>query len=203
MRTLFTTLCLVLTAFGTASAQMLRIGVRGGVNIADTRFDQVTLEGCRISRGQDSPGYQVALVTRLTIPKFLQIAPELQFTSHDYSYRISGERYGDVKISVKRLELPVIIGFNISAFRLFGGPVFRLAHSEQSNRRDLGFDVHYNDSDVALMAGAGFDIGKFFIDARYVTYPRASYNLFTVDGSRRYVRMKRNWMWQFSAGLFF
>lgn len=182
---------------------MLRIGVRGGVNIADTRFDQVTLGDSRISRGKDSPGYQVALVTRLTIPKFIQISPELQFVSHDYGYEIRGDRYGDVRISSKRLELPVMIGFNISAFRLFGGPVFRLGHWEKSNRPDLGFVVHYNDSDVALMAGAGFDIGKFFLDARYVAYPRATYNLMSVDGARRYVRMKRNWMWQFSAGFFF
>ncbi len=204
MKVLFTTLCFIAATITASSAQILRIGVRGGVNISDVRFDMVTIGDRTVASAKDSPGYQIALVTRFSIPKFLQISPELQFTSHDYRYTVGGgTRSGEVRVSTKRLELPVMIGFNIKALRIFAGPVFRLSHSEKPNKKYVGLDVKYNDSDVGLVAGVGLDIGKFFIDARYSVYPKTTYNLMSLGSDHRYVKMKRNAMWQFSAGFFF
>ncbi|UKI39889.1 MAG: outer membrane beta-barrel protein [Alistipes putredinis] len=71
-------------------------------------------------------------------------------------------------VAVNRIELPVLVGFNISALRIFGGPVFRLSDSEKSSNSD--FRVKFNDSAVAAQFGIGFDIKKFFFDIRYTTY---------------------------------
>lgn len=203
MKVLFTTLCLIVATVTASSAQILRIGVRGGVNLSDVRFDEISIGDYSVSRVKDSPGYQIALVTRFSIPKFLQISPELQFTSHDYRYSVGGAKSGEVRVATKRLELPVMIGFNIKALRVFAGPVFRLSHSEKPNNDYLGLKVKYNDSDVGIVAGAGLDIGKFFVDARYSVYPKTTYNLMSFGRDHRYVKMKRNAMWQFSAGFFF
>jgi hypothetical protein len=203
MRKLLLSLFFAILITASASAQIFKIGLRGGVNITNGTFSQISTGDYRINSLKSKPGYQIALVSRISIPKFVQISPELQMTAHNYRYRVSGASSGEVKVAVKRLELPVTVGFNISVFRLFGGPVFRLAHSEKSDNKRLGLEVKYNDSDVALVAGAGLDLGRFFVDARYTFYPKKSRNEFIIDHTHRKAQMKNDGMWQFSAGFFF
>ena len=135
MRKLLLSLFFAILITASASAQIFKIGLRGGVNITNSSFNQISTGDYRINSLKSKPGYQIALVSRISIPKFVQISPELQMIAHNYRYRVSGASSGVVKMSVKRLELPVTVGFNISVFRLFGGPVFRLAHSEKSVKK--------------------------------------------------------------------
>lgn len=203
MKNLLLTLVLLATCCS-ASAQIFKIGLRGGVNIADDEFAQISTGDYRVSHVKSKAGYQVALVTRISIPRFLQIAPEFQMVAHTYRYQLSGAGTNrEVQVAVKRFELPVMLGFNISAFRLFGGPQFRIAQTQKVKNGRAGFDVSYNDSDVALVVGAGFDLGKFFLDARYNFYPQKTRNQIEVGGVARAAKLKNGGMWQFSAGFFF
>ena len=204
MRTLLLTFAMVLTlAFG-ASAQVFKIGVRGGINITDNNFSQISTGEYRVNHLPSKIGYQVALTTRISIPHFLQISPEFQMVSHTYRYQINSQ-FGrsDAQVSVKRFEIPVTVGFNIWVLRIFGGPVFRVAHTEKVKSIHRDFDVHYNDSDVALMVGAGLDLGKFFLDTRYNFNPKQARNTIEIGGIGRTAKIKNSGMWQFSAGFFF
>lgn len=204
MRTLLLTLAMVLTmAFG-ASAQIFKIGVRGGVNITDNNFSQVSTGEYRVYHLPSKVGYQVALVTRISIPRFLQISPEFQMVSHTYRYQINSQiAHSEARVSVKRFEIPVTIGFRIWALRFFGGPVFRVVHTQKVKSNYHNFNVRYNDSDVALVAGAGLDLGKFFLDARYNFNPKQARNTIEIGGIGRNAKIKNSGMWQFSAGFFF
>ena len=59
------------------------------------------------------------------------------------------------------------------------------------------------ESKVAWVAGAGLDIGKFFLEARYVEYPKPSYMNIAAGGSSRKVSLTKNHQWTLSAGFFF
>ena len=204
MKALLLTIAMVLaSAFG-ASAQVFKIGFRGGVNIANNDFAQISTGDHRISPLKSDVGYQVALVTRISIPHFLQISPEFQMVSHTYRYRIDSQLGSSkAQVSVKRFEIPVTVGFNIWALRLFGGPVFSIAQTKDIESIKRDFNVYYDDSKVTLMVGAGLDLGKFFIDARYNFNPKQTRDQFVIDGTTRSAKIKDNGMWQFSAGFFF
>lgn len=61
-----------------ADAQVLRFGARVGLNTGAFTFDQVTIDRHTIAPTVDrSSGYQVGLLMRLSIPKFIFVQPEL------------------------------------------------------------------------------------------------------------------------------
>lgn len=203
MRTLLLTFVMVLTTLG-VSAQVFKIGVRGGANITNNDFTAISTGEYRVSHLPSKAGYQVALVTRISIPRFLQISPEFQMVSHTYRYRINSPiAHSEASVAVRRFEIPVTVGFNIWVLRLFGGPVFRVAQSEKVKSVKRDFKVHHNDSDVAFVAGAGVDLGKFFLDARYNFYPKKVSYRIEIDGTTRNAKVRNSGMWQFSAGFFF
>ncbi|MBP3356453.1 MAG: PorT family protein [Rikenellaceae bacterium] len=203
MKTFLTTLILLLAAVGGAGAQTFRVGVRGGLIIDHYSFDRVSVGDAVITPGSSKPGYQLGLVARISIPKFIHFQPEMVFTARNYHYTVApkGGARGDARVRTARLELPVAVGFNIQALRLFGGPVFRLDHTVRSNND--AFAVRYNDSDVGLMLGAGLDIRRFFIDVRYTTYAGKTTNWFSYAGQSAQVKIRKDNMWTFSAGFFF
>jgi hypothetical protein len=124
--------------------------------------------------------------------------------SHTYRYRIDSKMGSSkAQVSVNRFEIPVTFGFKIWALRLFGGPVFSIAQSKNIESIKRDFDVHYDDSKMALVFGAALDLGKFFIDARYNFNPKQTSDKFEIGGTTRSAKIKDNGMWQFSAGFFF
>lgn len=204
MKKLFVVLLGLALGAGTVSAQVLKVGIKGGVNTTSYSFKSVTLGDMRVSPGSSSGvGYHLGLAVRLSIPKFLQIQPELLYSTRDYRYAIdSPGTLSRARFSAKRLELPVMVGFNIRAFRLYAGPVFQLTASVRESNAQ-GLEVDYHNSDIAIHAGVGVDIRKFFIDARYTTFTGNRYNQFTGQGVSKRVKITTDDQWYVSAGFFF
>lgn len=204
MKTIFTTLLLSVLAFA-AMAQPLKIGVRGGLTTGDYKFTKLNVGDSQISPGaRPTPGYQVALALRLSIPHFIQIQPELAYSTRNYTYRVSSPGMADnVKVQNKALEVPVMVGFNIKAFRLFGGPVFNLSEKQRIKGDRQGLQVKYDKKEMALQFGAGFDIRKFFVDVRYTTYTKGMDTSFTLHDAKGSVKSRHDSHWTFSMGFFF
>ncbi len=140
-------------------------------------------------------GYQLGVVLRMTIPRVLHIQPEINVTSRDYTLGITTPDgyFPSGRISVKRLEMPVTAGFNIGPLRLFGGPVFILNQSQESNvKEEFGLDVTFDDGDIALMAGVGIDAERFFFDIRYTTFRDKPSALYSVYNASQRVQAKQD-----------
>lgn len=205
MKKNFTILCAMLLMGSVAAiAQPLKIGIKGGINTGKYVMTPIAINGASITGETTGLGYQFGVVARLSIPKFLQIQPELVYSSRDYRYALrSRDGKRDVKMQSRRLELPVMIGFNISALRLYAGPNFILSSSVKSSDKSVPLTVNYVKSDIAFQAGAGLDIKKFFLDVRYSTYLGSRYEKFTYEGITQKVKIKTDNQWFFSAGFFF
>ncbi len=204
MRKLIVVLAGFLLGSATATAQVLKIGMKGGINTSSYSFESFDLGDKHISPGSSSGvGYHLGLVMRISVPKFLQIQPELIYASRDFRYVIdSPGTLSQARFTVKRFELPLMVGFNVHAFRLYAGPVFHLASSvEKRNNQEM--DVNYHHSDIALQAGVGVDIHKFFIDARYTTFLGNRYNQFSYQEFSSRVKVSTDAQWYISAGFFF
>lgn len=207
MKTIFVTTAIALFVSITAlSAQPLKIGVKGGVSSDEFHFSSVKIGETLISPSTSATlGYNMGLVARVTIPKFIHIQSELLYSSREYGYRITPKSASaqKVKITEQRLDLPVLVGFNISALRIFAGPVFTLRSSSSSSNKEIPFSASYYKSDIDLQLGAGLDIKKFFVDIRYTRPFDGSRQYITYGGKGASVKISRDETWSFNMGFFF
>ncbi len=187
----------------TASAQRLMVGVRGGVNFADYSFVPTRIGDTRFTPGAVRAGYDVGFVLRLNLSKHLHLQSELNYAF--VNYNVLAENSGSRRIALRteRFEIPVQLGFQFGVLRLFGGALFRVTESERSSVPQL-LKVRFNNGDVGVMGGLGFNVRKFFIDFRISGYPRSRvWHDFTSEGIARRVKVPHDIVYGGSLGFFF
>lgn len=198
-------LLVALALSGTASAQRLQIGVRGGLNTSDYRFSAADLSGTYITRSSARLGYDVGFAFRLNLTRHFHLQAETNYVFANYGYHLRGNYTHDVRIRAERFEIPVELGIRFAkVLRLFGGAVFRATESQRSSAPGI-FKVKFNDGDIALIGGLGINAGKFFLDFRLTAYPQGhTWNTFMLAGSApQHVRISRNLSYGGSLGFFF
>ena len=196
-------LILALVLSGAASAQRLMVGVRGGVSFADYSFVPTRIGDTRFSPGSVRAGYNVGFVLRLNLSKHLHLQSELDYAF--VNYNVLAENSGSRRITLRteRFEIPVQLGFQFGVLRLFGGAQFRVTGSERSSVPQV-LKVRFNNGDVGVMGGLGFNVRKFFIDFRISGYPRSRvWHNFTSDGVTQRVKVPRDIVYGGSLGFFF
>ena len=203
MRHFFFLLCAALIVSGAASAQRIQFGLRGGVNIVDHHFGRIRIGNAAITKSKAQIGYDMGLVLRLNLSKHLHLQTELNYSFQNYAFHVTEIYTRDVKMRTERLEIPVELGFQFGAFRIFGGAQFRVAQTGRSNASQV-LKVRFNDDDIGIMGGIGLNIKKFFIDFRVSGYPRSHvWNTFVSDGLSQRVKVGRNIVYGGSIGFFF
>ena len=203
MKHLVFTLLAALVFSGAASAQRLMVGVRGGVTFADYSFVPPRSGDTRFTPGAVRAGYDVGFVLRLNLSKHLHLQSELNYAF--VNYNVLAENSGSRRIALRteRFEIPVQLGFQFGVLRLFGGALFRVTESERSSVPQL-LKVRFNNGDVGVMGGLGFNIRKFFIDFRISGYPRSRvWHDFTSEGIARRVKVPHDIVYGGSLGFFF
>ena len=203
MKHLVTTLLAALLVSGAASAQRLMVGVRGGVNFTDYSFVPTRIGDTRFSPGSPRAGYDVGFVLRLNLSKHIHLQSELDYAFVNYSVRAENTVNRRLTLRTERFEIPVQLGFRFGVLRLFGGALFRITDSERSSAPQL-LRIRFNNGDVGVMGGLGFNIRKFFIDFRISGYPRSRvWHDFTSDGVSRRVKVPHDIVYGGSVGFFF
>ena len=189
---------------GTASAQRLRVGVRGGINTTDHRFIPVTVNDTRFVSGSSRTGYEAGFVVRLNLSQFVHLQTELNYGFINYNIGATREQVRtDVRIRSERLELPLQLGLQFGPVRLFGGASFRLNSACKSSHPDL-LQVNFGSEDVSWIGGLGLKIKHFFLDVRLQGYPSRKHTNTFISGDRQQrVRMRSDLVWGGSLGFFF
>jgi hypothetical protein len=163
-------LCL---AAGSAAAQGLQPGVKGGVNLANV--SNVSGEG-----GDGSPGFdaRVGLVAGVFATwrpiSWLELQPEVLVTSKGAALADEGI---DARLVLDYLEVPLLarVSRRVSGATVYAaaGPTVawllraktRIAFDGSTEEIDMKEDVEPFDIGVAM--GGGVEIGAFVIDGRY------------------------------------
>ena len=204
MKRLFIMLTLLLAMVATSHAQRLQVGVRVGFNATDFSLPKVLFDGGYVVGGNTKVGFETALMARLNITRHLHLQTEFEYSRTGYQLRYVSPTFEQIiKVHANRIEIPLMAGVTIGPIRLFGGPFFRIAHSEKSSAPLLA-KLRFNDSDVGIMGGVGVNIRKFFVEARISGYPKSSIrSSVEVDGYRQRVKVGRNIRYSLSTGFFF
>ncbi|KQO32965.1 hypothetical protein ASF10_19375 [Flavobacterium sp. Leaf82] len=150
---------LFIATSATIQAQLLKIGVKAGVNFANQTGDfpdQIDKEGIT--------SYHAGLVAEVKLLEKFSIQPELLYSTTGASYKLSGVSE-DVKNELGYISIPVMAKFYLSkSFSLELGPQASFLVSERND-----FDVKNGETfEFGLNAGLGFKITEsIFVQGRY------------------------------------
>lgn len=165
-------LALVLAGAGVASAQgTAAVGVKGGLNFADLKFEAEGMEAGLDTRTGPVGGLFVVF------PANGRLALQTEALFSQKGAEIS-EGGNSGRIRINYLEVPVLARVSSTpagdaAFHVFGGPsfAFRLSAEGEStfdgeeSSEDL--DDEIEGFDLGLVVGAGVEIGRVVVDGRY------------------------------------
>ena len=121
-------LCLVLFAACmplAVRAQLLHVGLRSGVNVSDVSVERFALADAVVSSGRIKAGYQFAFMARTNLTRHLHLQAEIEYACGVNAYRIDRMTSArSISIRSRRLNLPLELGVQLGAARLFAGASF-------------------------------------------------------------------------------
>jgi len=156
-----------------ANAQLLRFGVRGGVNASKVNIDQklIVTSGSEeyILKGlsESKFGYHFGAFMRIKL-SVLSVQPELIFSSTGGKVSVTDiNGFEDIKeLNFNRVNVPVLVGINMGPIRFHGGPVGTFLISSKADL--FNYKDNLQKATFGYQAGIGFDLlKKITFDARY------------------------------------
>ena len=144
----------------TTQAQLLKIGVKAGVNFANQTGD-ASFEGVEFDK-EGITSYHAGLVAELKLLDRFSIQPELLYSTQGATYKNAGEEF---KNELGYISIPVMAKIYLSdSFSLEAGPQASFLLSEKND-----FDVEDAETfDFGVNFGLGFKITEnIFVQGRY------------------------------------
>ncbi len=183
----FTLICVLLFICSLSRAQGLIIGVKAGVNFANQK---VEIGGTSDPDTETLTGYHVGGVFAYKFSEKAGIQGELL-------YNLVGAKQGDFKNELSYISIPILFRFNvIDILNLHAGPQFSfLASAKDEDGTDL--KDFYKGSDVGIALGAGLDVSRFTVVARYII---GMTNVADIDGISSSDYSAKNNVFQLSVG---
>ncbi|WP_426483997.1 porin family protein [Flavobacterium sp. 2] len=160
MKKLFLAAVMFLTASTAIHAQLLKIGVKAGVNFANQHGD-ASFDGISVDK-EGLTSYHAGLVAELKLLEKFSIQPELLYSTQGATYKNAVDEF---KNELGYLSIPVMAKFYMTkSLSLEVGPQ---ASFLLSNKKE--FDVQDPKTfDFAVNAGLGLKITEgLFVQARY------------------------------------
>jgi hypothetical protein len=170
---------LLTTTVGFVQAQMEerdplapKIGVKGGINLANLYVDDVADETLKV-------GLNAGLFFKVPFTSFFAIQPEILYSSKGskLTYNNAFQGSGEYRYNLNYIEVPMLAVFNLGPhFNLHAGPYAAFLTSANikdlhdngdiDNITDLKAD-NFNRFDWGLAGGAALEFSNFTIGARY------------------------------------
>lgn len=158
-RTLLFVVLLAVLTVGAANAQIFKLGVKAGAIINQNKL---TVAGAEYKSAP--AGFDVGLQMQVKIPVVgIFVQPEVLYSYSSSKYNVVT---GQVKSVTNQLDVPVMLGWKIAFFRVQAGPVFSFPFTNMNGNLG-GVGANFKDYNTGYVAGVGFDIGRFTLDARY------------------------------------
>lgn len=150
---------LFLAASASIQAQLVKFGVKAGVNFANQTGDAFDAPGIE---KEGITSYHAGLVAEIKLLDRFAIQPELLYSTQGATYKNAGEEF---KNELGYLSIPVMAKFYLTdSFSLEVGPQASFLLSEKDN-------VDFEDAETfefGINAGLGFKLTEnFFVQGRY------------------------------------
>ncbi|NER15557.1 outer membrane beta-barrel protein [Leptobacterium flavescens] len=139
------------------------IGIKGGLNYSSNGdlFTEAVNAGQDIIEGSESKvGYHIGFYGKIHLSNFY-LRPELVYTK-------TTSQYEDVDYDIKKLDLPVLLGYRIiGPLSIFAGPSFQYILDNDLDIEDIDLGDVENEISLGLNIGAAVQLGNIGLDVRY------------------------------------
>lgn len=147
------------------------IGLRAGLSSSQVEIDE-TVEGIRITTGDNTFGYHVGIFTQFIFKKKFVIMPELLFSSTGGEIDLSdGSSFKEVwNLTYNRMDIPVNFGYKfLKIFRVNAGPYASILLSADARSANIDKDVKENYKNMlwGYQVGLGVDVWRVLVDVKY------------------------------------
>ncbi|MFV5689106.1 porin family protein [Flavobacterium sp. ZT3R25] len=152
---------LLLAISNNMQAQLVKFGIKAGVNYANQTGTNVTVNSGNYNKDAIT-SYHAGLVAEIKLLDSFSIQPELLYSTQGATYKYAATEF---KNELGYLSIPVLAKINLNkVVSLELGPQASFLLSERND-----FDVEdANTFDFAVVGGLGFNItNHFFLQARY------------------------------------
>lgn len=158
MKKIILAITFILASSASIQAQLLKIGVKAGVNFANQTGD---FDDANISK-EGITSYHAGLVAEIKLLDSFAVQPELLYSTQGATYKNAGKEF---KNELGYLSIPIMAKIYLTdSFSLEVGPQASFLLSEKDN-------VDFEDAktfEFGVNAGLGFKITKnLFIQGRY------------------------------------
>ncbi len=152
-----------------ASAQFFQLGIRGGLNSYNVRYDEITVNNISIESASKN-GLHLGFYSRVQLLGFY-IQPELLYTRMGSSITTTANGTSSTAdLTFQRIDIPVLAGKSFFGIvRVNAGPVFSNLLKADLNENNLTQNITdtYRNNTVGFQFGVGVDFWKLVIDAKY------------------------------------
>ena len=202
MRLCSLVLALVLTSGSMAFAQNQGAGFRIGLNWSDLKIDPNT-EAFDVDPRAAIVG---GIFYTFPIAPHFSIQPEWLYSQKRTEVQDPEESSGKIRFDLDYFDVPVLARWDSAVagdttFNFFGGPSFNFRHRARQEFPG-GADIDVRDQvekfDFGIVFGAGAEVRRFVLDARY----QIGLNAINKDADEDGVEFKHR-TWSFSAGFKF
>lgn len=175
-----------------AQAQLIKFGVKGGLNLAKADFDHSDL------KSDNFTGFFIGPMAELTIPVIgLGVDGALLFSQR-------GIKAGGESLKENGLDIPINLKYTIGLGSLLGiyvaaGPDFYFNFSGDKKYDNLG-SFNRDNAQIGINLGAGLKLMKHLQVGFNYNLPLTDSGNITYDSVRENYKMK---MWQISAAYIF
>ena len=162
MKTYFSVALAAILIAGSASAQKVNIGIKGGLNVYNIKNE---------SNGYYDPktGFNLGLLGHIHLAKQWAFQPELVYSGQGAKYTNNGV---ETKINLDYINIPLLVQYMFdNGFRLQAGPQVGILAGARSTTGNESVKIKDNlqSGDFAFSLGGGYvnPATGFGIDARY------------------------------------
>lgn len=143
---------------GTATAQSVNIGVKGGLNL-------YTISGDNDGSNSIKPSFNIGLLGHIHITDNFALQPELVFSGQGTKYSSNGN---DLNLNLNYINVPLLFQYMYdNGFRLQAGPQIGFLVSAEADGSDVKDNVNGIDLGIGLGASYVNPASGFGFDARY------------------------------------
>lgn len=143
---------------GTAHAQHVNIGIKGGLNL-------YTISGDNDGDYSIKPSFHIGLLGHIHLADNFALQPELVFSAQGTKYESNGE---DFNLNLNYINVPVLFQYMFdNGFRLQAGPQVGFLVSAEANDVDVKDNLQGVDFGLGLGASYVNPASGFGFDARY------------------------------------
>lgn len=184
-----------------ASAQFVKFGVKGGLNINSSDFVVKNTENA-INAVKNNAGYHIGITTRINLMA-LYIQGDILYNHNSHSYNLDG---GNMKVKENKLSVPVVAGLDILFLRVYAGPRFDFNLGNNLTKSIGNADIIKETLDnrwLGYQIGIGTDIlSRISLDISYNGYFKAPTQSYKIGTTNVQIKQKTRQYW-FTIGYYF